>query len=212
MIALGIETSTPAGSLSLVSEEGVLASSFYSSLHLKHSSWIISEIDHILKLSNINLPEISSVAVSTGPGSFSGIRVGYATAQGLSAGLGLPVIGVSTLDVISHNIIEKELQVCSIIDARKDRIHIALYRKQRRFGDYITCDLSDLYYLIDQETLFVGPGASVYKDRIRERLGKMASFSHSLHNIPQATSVASLGLLAFKKERRVSRLVYGYLD
>jgi tRNA threonylcarbamoyladenosine biosynthesis protein TsaB len=212
MIALGIETSTPAGSLSLVSEEGVLASSFYSSLHLKHSSWIISEIDHILKLSNINLPEISSVAVSTGPGSFSGIRVGYATAQGLSAGLDIPMIGVSTLDAISYNICEKGLQVCSIIDARKDRIHIALYRKQRKASDHITCNLSDLSSLIDQETLFVGPGVSAYKDRIKERLGKMASFSHPLHNIPQATSVAFLGLLTFKKEKGTSHLVYGYLD
>lgn len=212
MITLGIETSTPAGSLSLVSEEGVLASSFVSCLHLKHSNWIISEIDHILKLSCIKLSEISTIAVSTGPGSFSGLRVGYATAQGLSAGLDIPVIGVSTLDTISHNICEKDMQVCSIIDARKDRIHIALYRKQRMISDYITCNLSDVFSLIDQETLFVGPGAPFYKDRIKEKLGALAFFSHSLHNIPQATSVASLGLLSFKRKKEGSRLVYGHLD
>ena len=212
MIALGIETSTPAGSLSLVSEEGVLASSFVSCLHLRHSHWIISEIDHILKLSGIKLSEISAIAVSTGPGSFSGIRVGYATAQGLSAGLDIPVIGISTLDVISHNICSPEKQVCSVVDARKDNIHIALYRKQRRFEDYITCNISDLSSLIDQETLFVGPGVPFYKDRIKERLGKIAFFSHSFHNIPQATSVALLGLASFKRKKEGSRLVYGHLD
>ncbi|MBU1262828.1 tRNA (adenosine(37)-N6)-threonylcarbamoyltransferase complex dimerization subunit type 1 TsaB, partial [bacterium] len=160
----------------------------------------------------VKLSEISVIAVSTGPGSFSGIRVGYAMAQGLSVGFNISVIGISTLDVISHNICEKELQVCSIIDARKDNIHIALYRKQRRSGDYITCDLSCLSSLIDQETLFVGPGLPSYKDRIKERLGRMAFFSHSFHNIPQATSVASLGLLSFKRKKEGSRLVYGHLD
>ncbi|MEK9149629.1 MAG: tRNA (adenosine(37)-N6)-threonylcarbamoyltransferase complex dimerization subunit type 1 TsaB [Candidatus Desantisbacteria bacterium] len=212
MIALGIETSTPAGSLSLVSEEGTLASSFYSSLHLRHSSWIIGEIDHILMLSSIKLSEISVIAVSTGPGSFSGLRVGYATAQGLSAGLDIPVIGVPTLDVICHNICEKDIQVCSTIDGRKDKIHIALYRKQRMVSDYITCDLSSLTSLIDQETLFVGPGVGAYKDRIKEKLGASAFFSHPFHNIPQATSVAFLGLIAFKRKKESSQLVYGHLD
>lgn len=212
MIALGIETSTSAGSLSLVSEEGVLASSFYSSLHLKHSSWIINEIDHLLKLSGLKLSEVAVIAVSTGQGSFSGIRVGYATAQGISAAFDIPVIGIPTLDVISHNITETEKQVCPIIDGRKDKIYIALYRKKRRLSDYIACNLSDLFPLIDQETLFIGPGVSVYKDRIKKRLGRLAFFSHPFHNIPQATSVASLGLLSLKRKEGGSSLLYGHLD
>ncbi|MDI6752219.1 MAG: tRNA (adenosine(37)-N6)-threonylcarbamoyltransferase complex dimerization subunit type 1 TsaB [bacterium] len=212
MIALGIETSTTAGSLALVSEEEVLASSFYSSLHLRHSSWIIGEIDHILNLSGIKLSETSVIAVSTGPGSFSGIRVGYATAHGLSAGLDIPVIGVLTSDVISYNIREKGMQVCSIIDGRKDKVHIALYREQRRVSEHITCNLSNLFPLIDQKTLFVGPGVPAYKDRIKERLADYAFFSPSFHNIPQATNVALLGLIALKRDKESSRLVYGYLD
>jgi tRNA threonylcarbamoyladenosine biosynthesis protein TsaB len=211
MIVLGIETSQDIGGVAIVDEEGLIASSAYESTHQRHSSWLIPEIEHILSLSSISLSDLSGIAVSGGPGSFCGLRVGMSTAYGLSCGLSIPVIGIPTLDSLSHNLSEASMQICSIIDARRERVHIALYRRRRRLSDYMTCALSDLFSLINEDTIFVGSGVIKYGDVIKRELGSTAFFAKDLHNIPRAENIALLAISYLKKGEKGAAISYEYI-
>ncbi|HAW49339.1 TPA: tRNA (adenosine(37)-N6)-threonylcarbamoyltransferase complex dimerization subunit type 1 TsaB [bacterium] len=199
MKALGIETSTEVASISIVEDEKIIAQSLYSSHILKHGTWLANEIEHIFSQLEASLSDIDLVAVSSGPGSYTGLRIGIATGQGISKGLNIPIFYIPTLDGIVLNVIEEEKQICPLIDAKRGRIHLALYKKKRRITEYITCNLSDLFSLITQETIFLGNGSVLYGEEIRKNLGKIAYFADSLHNIPYSSNIALLGIERLKK-------------
>ncbi len=208
MKALGIETSTKTGSIALTDEKNIIASSIFSSNVLKQGEWLCPEISHILSLSNTDISEINLLAVSSGPGSFTGLRVGMALGYGLSKGLDIPIISVPTLDCLSYHFIEDERQICPIIDIKRNRICLALYKKKRRMSDYITCTMNDLFPLIREETIFLGDGAILYKDLIRENLRGLCQFTTTFKNIPLSINTAFLGILRFKKREVSDGCIY----
>ncbi|MEW6481867.1 MAG: tRNA (adenosine(37)-N6)-threonylcarbamoyltransferase complex dimerization subunit type 1 TsaB [bacterium] len=208
MKALGIETSTPIGSIAIVNEKNIIASSIFSSNVLNYGEWLGLEIKHLLSISNTSISDIGLIAVSSGPGSFSGLRTGMAFGYGISKGLNIPVVSVATLDGLSFHFIEDERQVCPIIDAKRKRIYTALYKKKRKISDYITCTIDDLFPLIREETIFLGDGALLYKDLIREGLGNLAHFALSFKNIPLSINIAFLGVEYFKKGKINDGCIY----
>lgn len=208
MRAFGIETSTKTGSIALIDEKEIITSFIFSSDILKQGEWFCPEIEHILSLSNTSISKINLIAVSSGPGSFTGLRSAMALGYGISKGLNIPIISVPTLDCFSYNFIEDERQICPIIDIKRNRICMALYKKKRRISDYITCTINDLFPLIKEETIFLGSGVILYKDFIRENLGGFCQFAQTFKNIPLSINIAFLGIERFKKGEISNGCIY----
>lgn len=134
MLILGIETSSPAGSVALLRNGRVVASKIFTR-SLGHSSRLVPAIDALLKKGKGRVENIDAMAVGVGPGSYTGLRVGIATARGLAALKKIPVIGIPSVDalVLAHqNKIKKEVEaVYAVVDAKREEHYLATYKRGR---------------------------------------------------------------------------------
>lgn len=139
----------------------------------KHSETLLPSIEACLAKAGIGRHDIELIACTSGPGSFTGLRIGMATAKGLSLALGIPWIGVPTLDCMAFGHDPFPGPVVPVIDARKNRIYSALYFHGIRGTDYLDIGLSGLITMLDSygEALFVGPDADLLADYLLERPG-----------------------------------------
>ncbi len=133
MKLLGIETSTRTGSVAIVDEEEVIAE-YALNIKETHTARLMPAIDHILKGAHLTIHQMDAVAVSLGPGSFTGLRIGLAAAKGLCLALRKPLMGIPTLDAFAHNICCPSHLICPLLDARKGEVYTALYRYQTTPG------------------------------------------------------------------------------
>ena len=127
MLILGIETATMTGGVALLNEERLI-SEYTLNVRTTHSARLMPALDRVLEDSSIDKCEIDGIAVSIGPGSFTGLRIGLATAKGLALGLDVPLVGVPTLDALAHNIPFAMHQICPMLDARKKEVYYSLFR------------------------------------------------------------------------------------
>ena len=123
---LALETATVVSSVAVVKEERVL-SELTVETRLTHSETLVPHIEEALRLADTERGSLSAVAVSLGPGSFTGLRIGLATAKGLAYGLGLPLVGVPTLESMAAAFPAPGVRVAPLIDAQKRRAYMALY-------------------------------------------------------------------------------------
>ena len=172
MLILGIETATEQVSVAIAGHEGVIAL-FEVARGRRHAEILTPAIEFICARSDIGLDEIGLVAVDVGPGLFTGMRVGLATGKALALALRLPMIGISSLDLLAFPHRRSDRVVVPVIDARKGEVFYAMYRQvpgglqqvvAPRVGpvDELVADL----LARSQEALCVGDGALRYRDRI----------------------------------------------
>lgn len=199
MLVLAIDTSTKIGTVALYDKyKGVIAEIVLNSGN-NHSENIMSSIDTLFKLSKRKIEEVDRVAVSTGPGSFTGIRIGVAVAKGLAYSLGKEIVGINELDLIAALSEESEKTIISLIDARKERTYFAAYRYKNRKLERVTeYRDGELLALIEEyrgeSTLFLGDGAIAYKNQIISVMKENAFFNREIHSIPRAGLLAELAL------------------
>ncbi len=127
---LAIDTATHIASLALYDERGVLGEVTWRTRE-NHTSSLMPELVHLMELIGAQIADVSAIGVVTGPGSFTGLRIGLSVAKGLALSLNVPLIGVPTLDV-SANIYagESEMPVCAVIQAGRERYGVALYKNE----------------------------------------------------------------------------------
>ncbi len=214
MRILGIETSTMTGSVALMDEERLIAE-YTLNLRETHTSRLMPAIDRILKDASLTLKDLDGIAVSLGPGSFTGLRIGIATAKGLAQGLNIPIVGIPTLDGLAFNLFHCKDLICPILDARKGEVYCALYRNRKRLTKHMACEPNELLKKIalrvkgqGSRAIFLGDGIEVYGDLIKKKLGKKAVFAPKARRLPSASSIAELGLrkLRGKKKSELSTL------
>jgi tRNA threonylcarbamoyladenosine biosynthesis protein TsaB len=198
MMVLGIETSTAMGSAALVDEQGIRGKRCWETKG-GHAERLMEEIDCLLQKHSITIQALDGFAVTIGPGSFTGLRVGLATVKGLAM-VGLhPVIPVSTLEALARNISGPSHPVCPLLDARREEVFAALFRQDengqwlRLWPDRVMTP-AGLLEGLSGPTTFVGEGAVRYQGLIEQRLGKKAKFASAEHQWPSATVVAKIGL------------------
>ena len=174
MLILGIESATSQVGCAIGGHEGVLASA-HSSRGKRHAENLTPQIDFIRKQARIELDEISVVAVDIGPGLYTGLRVGVAAAISVAFGLGIPMIGVSSLDLIAYPVRHCPKLIVAAIDARRGEIFHASYRQVpagiQRVTDPIVSSPEDLSAELQaqkNETLLVGDGALRYADHFSD--------------------------------------------
>lgn len=175
---LAIDTATPATSLAItkgVPTDGAVIGSVGLSSNVTHSRRLLSSIDWLMTEVGVGWEEIDAVGVSLGPGSFTGLRIGMATAKGLVAAAGKKLVGVSTLDALAGKCVSQRL-ICSVLDARKKEVYAALYRSDtagnlQRVGDIEALAPEKLAERIEEPVVMIGDGAVVYKQLFEESLG-----------------------------------------
>jgi tRNA threonylcarbamoyladenosine biosynthesis protein TsaB len=201
MLILGIETATMTGGVALLDEKRLI-SEYTLNVRTTHTARLMPALDQILKDSSVDKSEIDGVAISMGPGSFTGLRIGLATAKGLALGLDIPLLGVPTLDALARNIPFARYQICPVLDAKKKEVYTSLFRYEDdslvRLAPYQVIPPIDLVNQIHEKTIFVGDAVDVYRGFISERLGDHALFAPDSQRLPRAAIVAGMGLVKLK--------------
>lgn len=188
---LGIETTTPTGGASLM-KNGILLAEEYFPISATHSEKVLPGISRLLEQSGVAAEELTGIAVSAGPGSYTGLRIGISTAHGLSAGWGIGAVGVETLRILSASV-TADFPVLSCIRARSNEVFAAVYENSSFEagtiivpGVYVASALEKRIAEFD-EVIAVGSGKyeMSFSDNVK--------MTDPLWDIPRPSLVALLG-------------------
>ena len=190
---LAIETATPHGSVALVSGDLVRADAALPRGR-QASETILSAIDGLLRETGSGRGAIGHIAVSAGPGSFTGLRVGMAAAKGFCLGWGIPIVPVPTLHALASRFRRDGMTVCPVLDAKKKQIYAAIFRWEgdacRRLSTDMAVAPADLPgKLPPGRVFFCGDGIAPFAPLFRERLGDRAVFASGGEELPSAAAV-----------------------
>lgn len=202
MKVLALESSAMTASAAIVTEELVMAE--YTVDHKKtHSQTLLSMIDEMFAMAGVEPEEIDAIAVSGGPGSFTGLRIGSATAKGLGLALNKPLVHVPTMDAMAYNIYGSDRLICPLMDARRTQVYAGLYT----FEDEFTVVLEQNILLIkdlvaelnnrNQSVIFLGDGVNPNREYLENNLQVPYFFAPVSLNRSKAASVGALGIKMF---------------
>jgi len=198
MNILAIDTTSNVSSVALVRPNKVI-SEFSANCGLTHSQTLMPMIDYMLAVTNFDKSDIHAIAVSSGPGSFTGLRIGAACAKGLAFALGLKIVPVSTLDALAYNAVMREGAVVPIMDARRGQVYTALYDcidgKVERKSEYLACDFDEIADIVrdtGKKVIFLGDGTTVHREKILDNGFSIAPNTMILQ------SAASIGAIALE--------------
>lgn len=199
MLILAIDTATKIGSVALYDDEVGIVGEINLYVKINHSNVIMKSIDSLFDLSGYTIKDVDKIAVTTGPGSFTGIRIGVAIAKGLAYSLKKPIIGINELDVLAETGEEREGLIVPLIDARKERVYYSQYkyenRKLVRKEEYKDGELRDiLEKLKGEKVVFIGDGAIVNQKLIKEIMGEENIIFSKANSIPRAAMAAQMAL------------------
>jgi tRNA threonylcarbamoyladenosine biosynthesis protein TsaB len=217
MRVLGIETSTHSGSVAIIDGDTILGEIFLN-VGPSHSEKLLPMVDWLLGSAGMKRNDIEGIAVSSGPGSFTSLRVGISTARGMAFSLGIPIVGVSSLEVLSRNLLHTPYVICTVIDARRKQVYAAFFRctddKPVRLKEDCLINPNELVEMISAETLFVGNGALLYRDLIEKSLGDHAMFCSSSFNFPKASHCAQIAINKMRSDNKmeISQISPQYLS
>ncbi len=208
---LALDTSTEWASVAVYDGTAVLAEETWHAQR-RHAEELFPTIERILSHTRAPISSIDKVAVATGPGSFTGLRVAIAAAQGLARGSGAALVGISTLDVLAYPHASSKLRTCPLLPAGRGEFYAALYqernRKWARRSPFIVGPLVDICRQIGTHTLFVGEIDALAESTLRDLLGPLALFAAPASRMRRAGYLAELGWneLAERKQQPLGAL------
>lgn len=205
MKILALDSSGIVASVAIWEDEVMLAE--YTVNYKKtHSQTLLPMLDEIVKMTELDLQTIDAIAVAAGPGSFTGLRIGSATAKGLGLALKKPLIGVQTVDALAYNLYDTKGLICPIMDARRNQVYTGIYKfenhNMRTIVEQEAVSIMELLEQLSQygeEVTFLGDGVPVFKNIIEDNLKIPYSFAPAHLGRQRAGAVASLGALYFKE-------------
>jgi tRNA threonylcarbamoyladenosine biosynthesis protein TsaB len=201
MVTLAVDTATKTASIALLEGATILGESFLN-IGKNHCETLLPEIKDLVTKNSITIGEIDLFAVTLGPGSFTGLRIGVSTVKGIAFTADKPVAGICTLDALALNVSDISMMICPMLDARKKEVYTALYEPGSNHFPQKTVDetVSDPEYFvrnIRENVMFLGDGALLYRDVIRKILPDNSYFAPDHLNYIRASSVGLLGLKKF---------------
>lgn len=203
-LVLAISTSSAEASIALVMPSSIVASRKLGGT--SHSKTLMPAIDEMLEEFCVSLSDIDGIAVDIGPGSFTGVRIGVATANGLGFGATKPVIGVNSLLALRASVPKTDV-VASIIDAKHDNIYAAIYENDLELVPPYATTIDEFTEHIPSNCLCVGDGAIIYKDRIHfanphvRIINKDDAEIFCSNNTPCAVSVGFAALALYFRDK-----------
>jgi tRNA threonylcarbamoyladenosine biosynthesis protein TsaB len=198
MKLLGVESATLSGGVALLDGDRLLGE-ITLNIALTHSERLMSAVDRLLADCGLAPADLDGLAVSVGPGSFTGLRVGIATVKALAMALDLPIAAVPTLDALASRLPFADAPVCPILDARKGEVYLSLYRWRdggmAREWDYLALPPELAAARLDAPVILLGDGIEACRPWL-DRLGADARVAPAAQRMPSAASVAVLGRAA----------------
>lgn len=209
MRILGIESSSLVASVAIV-EDGVTLGEYTVNFKKTHSQTLLPMIDEMVRMLGIRLEELDAIAVSGGPGSFTGLRIGSATAKGLGLALKKPLIHVPTLDAMAYNLFGAVGLICPIMDARRNQVYTGVYRFEDTFCTVMEQEAMEIGALIGkldsmgERVIFLGDGVPVFRKQIEEQITVPVKFAPANTNRQRGASVAALGCIYMEQGKTES--------
>ena len=217
MKILGIDASGMVASVAIV-EDDIVVGEYSTNFKKTHSQTLLPMIDTMGKMIELDLKSIDAIAVAGGPGSFTGLRIGSATAKGLGLALEKPLIHVPTVDGLAYNLYGCQDIICPIMDARRKQVYTGMYTFARRELEgsketELVLDVleaqnaSPIDEVIERlnihgrPVVFLGDGVPVYQDVIKEKMRVSFSFAPASANRQRAAVVGALGIQYYKEGR-----------
>lgn len=205
MKILALDSSGIVASVAVVEDDTLLAE--YTVNYKKtHSQTLLPMLDEIVKMTELDMNTIDAIAVAAGPGSFTGLRIGSATAKGLGLALKKPLVAVPTVDALAYNLYDSRGIICPIMDARRNQVYTGIYRFREhqlvtvksQWAGAVTELLGELEE-IGEPVVFLGDGVPVFKKTIEEELTVPFSFAPAHVNKQRAAAVAALGMKYYRE-------------
>lgn len=204
MRILALDSSGLVASVAIASEEALLAE-YTINYKRTHSQTLLPMLDEIIRMADLDISDIDAIAVSAGPGSFTGLRIGSATAKGLGLALDKPIIPIPTVDGLAYNLYGTDKMVCPIMDARRDQVYTGLYEfiddRLIVISPQKALSIDELVEEINQigrETIFLGDGVPIHRERIENKMKNDYEFAPIHMNRQRAGAIAALGLQYYR--------------
>lgn len=220
MRILAIDSSGLVATVAVVEEENEISKTIaeYTINYKKtHSQTLLPMIDEVVKMTELDLGTINAIAVAGGPGSFTGLRIGSATAKGLGLALNKPLIHVPTVDGLAYNVFGCEDIICPIMDARRNQVYTGIYTFSKKAGEKEGRNLVEpVFQVIKMQmavsieelaerlnryrrpVVFLGDGVPVYENVLAEKLTVPYSFAPAYMNRQRAAVVGTLAIQYYK--------------
>lgn len=215
MKVIGIDSSGLVASVAIV-EDSKLVAEYTINNKKTHSQTLLPMLEEIVKMSGLDLQETDAIAIAAGPGSFTGLRIGSATAKGLGLALKKPIVPVSTVDALAYNLYGTDCLVCPIMDARRNQVYTGIYRFEEQDAEgaglckpykmqvlreacavpieEITMQLNEM----GKKVIFLGDGVPVFAEQLKDLMKVPYSYAPAHLAMQRAGCVAVLGMEYFK--------------
>lgn len=208
MKILALDSSGLVASVAVMEEENLLAE--YTMNYKKtHSQTLLQMLDEMAKMIDLDLETVDAIAVAGGPGSFTGLRIGSATAKGLGLALKKPLISVPTVDGLAYNLCGTDKIVCPLMDARRNQVYTGIYEFEgnelKVLESQMAVDISEIAEKLNalgREVIFLGDGCPVYEQKLAE-LMKVPYFAAPAHMSRQRAGALAALAMTYAKEGRM---------
>ncbi|CBL24657.1 tRNA (adenosine(37)-N6)-threonylcarbamoyltransferase complex dimerization subunit type 1 TsaB [Blautia sp. 2744] len=205
MKILGLDSSGIVASVAIV-EDDVLIAEYTVNYKKTHSQTLLPMLDEIAKMTELDLNSIDAIAVAAGPGSFTGLRIGSATAKGLGLALKKPLIAIPTVEGLAYNLYDIPGLICPIMDARRKQVYTGIYRftdhQLKVVEDQMAVSMETVIEKLNQygeAVTFLGDGVPVFHEFIAEKMTVPYSFAPAHVNKQRAAAVAALGEIYYRQ-------------
>lgn len=206
MRILALDSSGLVASAAVLEEEQTIAE--YTVNYKKtHSQTLLPMVDEIARMIELDLKTLDAIAVAAGPGSFTGLRIGSATAKGLGLALDIPLIHIPTLEGLAYNMYGVSELVCPLMDARRKQVYTGIYSFKGGFSTVMdqcaipVSELADRLNELGQAVILLGDGVPVYRETLEERLSVPHTYAPAHMNRQRAASVGALGMEYYRQGR-----------
>lgn len=204
MRILAIDSSSMVATVAVTTDD-VLTAEYTINFKKTHSQTLLPMIDEVSKMIELDMQTVDAIAVAGGPGSYTGLRIGSATAKGVGLALNKPIINVPTMDALAYNLFSSQFIVCPIMDARRQQVYTGIYcfhgTEMQIIKPQCIMMIQDLIYELDKigrPVMFTGDAISVDKEIIDSTMATEHHYAPASMNRPKASSLASLALLYYK--------------
>lgn len=207
MKILALESSALVASVAVVSEDKLIGE-YTTNVKMTHSQTLLPMLDAVLKMINVDVKELDAIAVSGGPGSFTGLRIGSATAKGLGLALNIPIISIPTVDAIAYNLYGTDQVICPLMDARRKQTYTGLYTfengKMVILSPQKAVMLDDIIAEVNalgRPVIFLGDGVPVFRKTIEEKVTVPFSFAPLHVAMQRAGAMGALAVQYYQEGR-----------
>lgn len=205
MKILGIDSSGLVASAAIADEKNIIAE-FTVNNKQTHSQTLLPMIEKVVDMSGIELEQIDAIAIAAGPGSFTGLRIGSATAKGIGLALKKPVVSVPTLEGLAYRVSVFDGIICPIMDARRNQVYTGIYKMDKGnlvcLSEQKAVDIHEIMEELekyDKKVIFLGDGVEVQRETIEKEFKKEYCFAPIHLSKQSAAAVAVLGDIYFNQ-------------